>query len=104
MNDLLEMQDKFESLKGDGSFEDLEKMEKMAAENTKFYNETVKNCLQNLKGAVGYFEGFLVEKISEDVENAENLERQFFGSETTTEDQILYTPKEFSDQRSNLML
>jgi hypothetical protein len=66
------MQSKFEILGGEASFEDLER--KAQGGRQGYDSETVKHCVKNLKGSVGYFEGFLVEKGEEGEESAEELD------------------------------
>lgn len=57
----------------------------------------MRDCVKNLKGAVGYFEGFVVEKGEEGEERAEEMDRQFFGETVDSQAQGRYTQKEFSD-------
>jgi hypothetical protein len=90
------MRSKFETLDVDSSYEDLERKAQGGSMQS-YNNETVRNCVKNLKGAVGYFEGFLVEKGSESEESAEQLDSQFFGAPVDSQAQGRYTGKEFSD-------
>lgn len=57
---------------GEARFEDLERNAQGGRQG--YDSETVKHCVKNLKGSVGYFEGFLAEKSEEGEESAEELD------------------------------